>query len=308
MAVLLPSCRGGTARAGYPTRPHVARAGVLRLSAPRRRPLGSPTIWLSTSARVPPCMRIVVVPGRVGAPMAEPGEAGHVPDLAIAGVVVVRIELAFIEELDARRAAIVVLAAAMHRHDLADEGRGRVKTAPAPLSAHRAALEAAWPSFRPGPGQTADLIGRRLAPALGGVAEDVPALTAMRLNERVEAALARLELHGVRPQSGEFQKSGDEGAAARRGLRQLVAAVGADEPRAVRAGDEAGLEPVGAPLRSGQEDQLELARLRGHERDVMHRRDHARHEVREALEDGQARAEPARFGGIWISQDSASAS
>jgi len=35
---------------------------------------------------------IVVIPDRVWAPMAEAREAGHVPDLAIARVVVVRIE------------------------------------------------------------------------------------------------------------------------------------------------------------------------------------------------------------------------
>ena len=96
---------------------------------------------------------IVVIPDRVWAPMAEAREAGHVPDLAIARVVVVRIELACVEEPAARRAAIVVLASAVHRHDLADEGGGRVETAPAPLSARGTALEAAWPSFRPGPGQ-----------------------------------------------------------------------------------------------------------------------------------------------------------
>ena len=56
--------------------------------------------------------------------MAEAREAGHVPDLAIARVVVVRIELACVEEPAARRAAIVILAAAMHRHDLANEGGG----------------------------------------------------------------------------------------------------------------------------------------------------------------------------------------
>src|SRR5258708_16484705 len=94
--------------------------------------------------------------------MAEGGEAGQVPDVAIGGVVVVGVELAFVEEPAARRAAIVVLAAAMHRHDLADEGRGRVETAPAPLSARRAALEAAWPAFRPGLGQ--DVRSRRLSP------------------------------------------------------------------------------------------------------------------------------------------------
>src|SRR5216683_2146385 len=66
-----------------------------------------------------PCVRIVGVPDRVGALMAEAREAGHVPDLAIAGVVVVRVELACVEEPGAGRAAIVVLAAAMHRHDLA---------------------------------------------------------------------------------------------------------------------------------------------------------------------------------------------
>jgi len=68
-----------------------------------------------------------------------------------------------------------------------------------------------------------------------------------------------MELRGVNPQPAGREEPGDEGAAARRGLRQLVAAVGADGPRPVPAGDEAGLEPVGAPLRSGQEDQLELA-------------------------------------------------
>ena len=139
-------------------------------------------------------MHIVTVPDRIGAPMAEAREAEHVPDLAIASVVVVRTELARVEGLAARRAAIVVLAAAMRRHDLADEGGGRVQTAPAPLSARGAVLEAAWPSFRPGPGQAADLIGRRLASALGQVAKDVPALAAMRQDERVESALARLEL------------------------------------------------------------------------------------------------------------------
>jgi hypothetical protein len=94
------------------------------------------------------------------------------PDLAIARVVVVRIELARVEGLAARRAAIVVLAAAVHRHDLADEGRGRVETAPAPLSARGAALEAAWPSFRPGPGQAAvqaDPPGH--VPSIGGDAK-----------------------------------------------------------------------------------------------------------------------------------------
>src|SRR5258708_4468899 len=94
--------------------------------------------------------------------------------LAIAGVVVVRVELALVEEPAARRAAIVVLAAAMHRHDLADEGRGRVETALAPLPTRRAALETAWPSFRPAPGQAADLISRRVAPTLGEVAEQIP--------------------------------------------------------------------------------------------------------------------------------------
>jgi len=82
----------------------------------------------------------------------------------------------------------------VHLHDLADEGRGRVEAAPAPLSARRAALEAAWPPFRSGPGQAPDLVGRRLAPALGQVAEDVLALAAVRQDERVESALTRLEL------------------------------------------------------------------------------------------------------------------
>jgi hypothetical protein len=115
--------------------------------------------------------------------MAEAREAGHVPDVTIACVVVVRIELAFIEEPAARRASIVILAAAVHRHDLADEVRRRVETASAPLFARGAALEAAWPSFRPGPGQAPDLVGRCLAPALGQVAKDVPALAAMRQDE-----------------------------------------------------------------------------------------------------------------------------
>src|SRR5229473_4743400 len=144
------------------------------------------------------------------APVAEGAEAGHVPDLAIAGVVVVRVELTFVEEPAARRAAIVILAATVHRHDLADEGRGRVETEPAPLSARGAALEAARPSFRPGPGQAADLIGRRLAAALGQVAKDVPALAAMLRDERVESVLARLELHGVSPPSDGLEESSDE--------------------------------------------------------------------------------------------------
>ena len=55
-------------------------------------------------------------------------------------------------------------------------------------------------------------------------------------------------------------------------------------PRPVRAGDEAGLEPVGAPLRSGQEDQLELARRRRQQDDVVHGRHDAGDEIREALE------------------------
>jgi len=150
----------------------------------------------------------------------------------------------------------------------------------------------------PAPGQAADLIGRRLASALGQVAEQVPALAAMHLDERVEAALACLDLCGVRPQSGGLEESGDEGAAARRGQRQLVAAVGADEPRAVHAGDEAGLEPVGAPLRSGQKDQLELACRRRQQDEVVHGRHDAGDEVREALEEGQARVELPRGLGI----------
>src|SRR5260370_41287924 len=68
------------------------------------------------------------------APVAEGAEAGHGPDLAIAGAVVVRVELAFVEEPAARRAAIVVLAATVHRHDLPPEGRHRSETAPAPPS------------------------------------------------------------------------------------------------------------------------------------------------------------------------------
>ena len=40
-------------------------------------------------------------------------------------------------------------------------------------------------------------------------------------------------------------------------------------PRPVRAGDEAGLEPVGAPLRSSLEDHLELAR-RGRQQDDVY--------------------------------------
>jgi len=203
-----------------------------------------------------------------------------------------------VEEPAARRAAIVILAATVHRHDLADEGRGRVETEPAPLSARGAALEAARPSFRPGPGQAADLIGRRLAAALGQVAKDVPALAAMLRDERVESVLARLELHGVSPPSDGLEESSDEDAAARRGLRQLVAAVGADEPHAVHAGDEAGLEPVGAPLRSGQEDQLELACRRRQQDDVIHGRHHAGDEEREALEEGEVRVEPPRGLGI----------
>jgi len=135
----------------------------------------------------------------------EAGKAGDVPDLAIAGIVVVRVELAFVEEPAARRAAIVVLAAAVHRHDLADEGRGRVETAPVPLPTRRAALEAARASLRPGPGQTSDLVGRRLAPTLGEVAEDVPALAAMRLDERVELALTCLPLRGVSPPEREHK-------------------------------------------------------------------------------------------------------
>lgn len=38
-----------------------------------------------------------------------------------------------------------------------------------------------------GPGQAPDLVGCRLASALGEVAEDEPALATMRLDERVEA-------------------------------------------------------------------------------------------------------------------------
>src|SRR6266446_1344132 len=159
-----------------------------------------------------PCVRIVGVPDRVGALMAEAREAGHVPDLAIAGVVVVRVELAFVEEPLAGRAAIVVLAGTVHRHDLADELWGRVEAAPAPLPTRRAALEAAWPAFRPGPGQTPDLVGRRLAPTLGEVAEDEPAPAALRRDERVESVLARLELHGVSPPSDGLEESSDEGA------------------------------------------------------------------------------------------------
>ncbi len=43
-------------------------------------------------------MLIIAGPDRVGAPVAEAAEARHVPDLAIAGVVVVRVELACVEE------------------------------------------------------------------------------------------------------------------------------------------------------------------------------------------------------------------
>lgn len=84
--------------------------------------------------------------------MLEAAEAWHVPDLAIVGIVVVRIELPFIEKLAAGRAAILVLAVTVHRHDLADEVGGRVETAAAPLPARRAPRETARPSFRPGPG------------------------------------------------------------------------------------------------------------------------------------------------------------
>ncbi len=70
------------------------------------------------------------------------------------------------------------------------------------------------------------------------------------------ATPARLELRGVSPGSGGLEGSGDEGPAARWGLGQLLAAVGADEPRSVLADHQADLEPVGASLRPGQEDQL----------------------------------------------------
>ena len=87
---------------------------------------------------------IVALDGRCcGASMIKPREARHVPDLSVGGIVVVGVELSLREQVAARGAAVIVLAAAVHRHDLAEAVRGRVKTASTPLAARHAALEAA---------------------------------------------------------------------------------------------------------------------------------------------------------------------
>ena len=73
--------------------------------------------------------------------MSERTESGHVPDLAVAGVVVVGVEPALVEELAASRAQVVVGAAAVDRdHERGNQdARGEALTPP--LAARRAACE-----------------------------------------------------------------------------------------------------------------------------------------------------------------------
>lgn len=132
--------------------------------------------------------------------MVQTGEARHVPDLTVARLVVIGVELPLIEELTARGAAVIVLAAAVNGYYFAEELRRRIETDPAQLAARRAALEAAWHTFWSGTSQSRHIVGACLAASLGQVAEHaVVALRGARFDEAGETALPRLEVRGVRP-------------------------------------------------------------------------------------------------------------
>src|SRR5438034_9322571 len=105
--------------------------------------------------------------------MAQPGEARHVPDLPVARIVVVGVELALVEEPAARGAAIVIGAAAVHRHHLAGEARRGIEARPAPLAARWAALEPAGHAFWSCARQPRHLVGTGRMPALGQVSDRV---------------------------------------------------------------------------------------------------------------------------------------
>src|SRR5262245_11905803 len=96
--------------------------------------------------------------------MVERRESRIVPDLSIGLVVLVRVELALMQQLAARGTPVVVGAAAVHVHHLARELDAAIEATPLPLTAPAAAVEPAGNVVSLGVGQHDDFLeGRRPA-------------------------------------------------------------------------------------------------------------------------------------------------
>src|SRR5687768_10270117 len=93
--------------------------------------------------------------------MAEAREPRRMPDVAVDLVVRVRVELALVQEIPARGAAVVVGTAAVHLHHLARELRARIEAAPVPLATAGAADKPPWDAVRLPASQQDGLLERR---------------------------------------------------------------------------------------------------------------------------------------------------
>src|SRR5438034_6467907 len=127
------------------------------------------------------------------APVAKPGKPRHVPDLAVVGVVVVRVEPSVVQELAAAGAAVVVLTPAVRPHDEAVEPRVRIEALAPPVAARRAAHESRGDSVHLPAREPDDLVAGGGPSALRQVAEDAAAVI-LPAEKRFEPSTALGEL------------------------------------------------------------------------------------------------------------------
>src|SRR5881396_1844614 len=123
------------------------------------------------------------------APVAKPGKPGHVPDLAVVGVVVVRVEPSVVQEFAAAGAAVAVLAPAVRPHDEAVEPRVRIEALAPPVVTRRAAHESRGNSVHLPAGEPDDLVAGGVPATLRQVAEDAAAAIP-RAEKRLEPSTA----------------------------------------------------------------------------------------------------------------------
>ena len=227
-------------------------------------------------------------PARSPAPVAQPAEPRHVPDLAVRGVEVVGVDLALVERPAAAGAAGVVLAAAADAHDQAPRGAGwgRGTPRPTPRTPRSAPARAgprpaarrrgAPPPRRPPGGRPCG--GRRAGSPRGG------GRRRRRPGGRRRAASPAAGARAAHGRSRPATRFPPRGAAS----VQVSVAVRVEVQGLVRLEGEARLQAVGGRLLAGRGGRFGRRHALRHEQDVVERRDEPGQQVGERVELRQA--------------------
>ena len=127
--------------------------------------------------------------------MAKAAEPRNVPDVAVVGIVVVRVEPQVVKELAAAGAAVVVVAPAVHPHDEPMEPWVRIQALAPPALTRWAAHESRGDSVRLTANEPDQVIPGGGPSALRRVAEDATAAIPVA-EKRFEAPTALRQLRG----------------------------------------------------------------------------------------------------------------